>query len=292
MKQRILLLAAVGLLVWVGWSDYSQHGTLQPGRAIDSKYLAGQAFVSKQMDLVSEYYAEQAEQSTEATPPIPASNPTATLVPTSNLSPTPQPPTSQPTELPTESLTPAPTATPQPTKVPTATARPTKAPAALAGPTLVAESISLLAHDLVNKERGSNGLGELMYDEALAEIARKHSEDMAQNGYFAHDNLMGESFSDRYARGGYLCANRQGMVIYGGAENIHQGWRFGRTTYSGERIINREWHNELKIAQFAVVGWMNSPGHRANILNGVYNREGIGVAFAPDGKLFITQNFC
>ena len=77
----------------------------------------------------------------------------------------------------------------------------------------------------------------------------------------------------------------------GGAENIHQGWRFGRTTYSGGRIINREWHNEQKIAQFAVVGWMNSPGHRANILNGVYNREGIGVAFAPDGKLFITQNF-
>ena len=226
MKQRILLLAAVGLLVWVGWSDYSQHGTLQPGRAIDSKYLAGQAFVSKQMDLVSEYYADQTKQSTEVTPPIPAPNPTATLVPTSNLSPTPQP-----TELPTESLTPAPTAPPLPTKVPTATARPTKAPAALAGPTLVAESISLLAHDLVNEARGTNGLGELMYDEALAEIARKHSEDMAQNGYFAHDDLMGESFSDRYARGGYLCANRQGMVIYGGGGRKHPSGMALRQNY-------------------------------------------------------------
>ena len=249
-RMNLFWLAAVGLLAWIGWSDYSQNGSLQPVRAIDSKYLAAKDLVSNQKDWVTASYAKQAEQATDA----PADAPPPTIKPT---------------------------ATPRPTRVSTTT-----------GPTLVAENISLLVHDLINEERIKHGLSELMYDDDLGEIAKSHSEDMAQQGFFAHDNLEGQSFSDRYARGSYVCVNKQGMTIYGGAENIYTDWRYGTTTYSGGRIINREWHSESRIAQRAVDGWMNSPGHRANILTGVFNSEGIGVGFAQNGEILITQNFC
>ena len=37
---------------------------------------------------------------------------------------------------------------------------------------------------------------------------------------------------------------------------------------------------------------MNSPGHRENILTGVFDREGIGVEITQDYKVYVTQNFC
>jgi hypothetical protein len=50
--------------------------------------------------------------------------------------------------------------------------------------------------------------------------------------------------------------------------------------------------NMEEIAKQVVNGWMNSPGHRANILNGRYDREGIGVAVSSDEKVYFTQDFC
>jgi uncharacterized protein YkwD len=47
-----------------------------------------------------------------------------------------------------------------------------------------------------------------------------------------------------------------------------------------------------EIASQVVNGWMNSPGHRENILNARYDREGIGIAVSSDGKVYVTQNFC
>jgi uncharacterized protein YkwD len=45
-------------------------------------------------------------------------------------------------------------------------------------------------------------------------------------------------------------------------------------------------------ASQAVVGWMGSPGHRRNILEPSYDREGIGVGISADEKVYVTQNFC
>ena len=65
-------------------------------------------------------------------------------------------------------------------------------------------------------------------------------------------------------------------MIYGGAENIMflQG-------YSGVNAI----------ATATVDSWMNSPGHRANILVSDWRSEGIGVAFSGN-EVYLTQNFC
>jgi len=79
--------------------------------------------------------------------------------------------------------------------------------------------------------------------------------------------------------------------LFGGlAENISQNWTYESITYiNGIPIHN--WNTEEDIAQQTVIGWMNSPGHRGNILSG-FHSEGIGVAIASDDKVYITQNFC
>ena len=158
------------------------------------------------------------------------------------------------------------------------------------------DRLALLTHDLINEERENHGLSPLEYDIHLALIAGQHSVDMAANGFFAHDNLHGESYHDRYVRHGYACAKREGNIIHRGAENILQGWKFGKTTYSGfgitKQIKTREWFSDEQVAKNAVDSWMGSPGHRKNILNPRWTLEGIGVGQDETGKLLFTQNFC
>ena len=52
------------------------------------------------------------------------------------------------------------------------------------------------------------------------------------------------------------------------------------------------WSTEEYIANKVVTGWMNSEGHRNNVLDYHFRQEGIGVAFAPDDAIYITENFC
>jgi uncharacterized protein YkwD len=80
-----------------------------------------------------------------------------------------------------------------------------------------------------------------------------------------------------------------GNVIYGGAENIHQGWT-ASAFYEGGSVAG--YNAPEEIAQQAVEGWMSSPGHRQNILTPQWTREGIGLAISSDGKIYATQNFC
>ena len=287
--KLIVLLTVAGLVVWVAWSDYSQHGELQPGRAIDAKYLVVQAFVGKNLDALMAYYSATNKERNAPTKTEPPAHPPRTPpVVKSAATPTLTILTATPAPTPTLTIL---TATPAPTPTspaPTAPAPPTKGLSTAEG----LLEISRLTHDLINEERHNSGLSPLEYDDKLAAIARKHSEDMAQKEYFAHDNQRGESFSARYRQDGYNCANKQGLVIHKGAENIFQGWEFGRTTYRNGRIIYREWFTAQQIAEQAVSGWISSPGHRANILTPFFDREGIGVAADSVGKLLITQNFC
>jgi uncharacterized protein YkwD len=46
------------------------------------------------------------------------------------------------------------------------------------------------------------------------------------------------------------------------------------------------------LAEVVVDGWMDSPGHRENILEDGYGLQGIGVAISSDEEVFVTQNFC
>jgi uncharacterized protein YkwD len=146
------------------------------------------------------------------------------------------------------------------------------------------ERIAQLIHEKVNEERRKAALTALQYDEALARVATKHSEDMASKHYFDHVSPDGKDPSDRAAEGDYRCFKSypDGSYSIGIAENLVQGGR-----YYGD-------YTEEQIAANSVDSWMNSGGHRANILNADYDKEGIGIA--PDsrnsGTLYITQNFC
>jgi uncharacterized protein YkwD len=146
-------------------------------------------------------------------------------------------------------------------------------------------------HALINKERQRHGLTQLEWDNALAAIGRKHSQDMARRNFFDHYSPEGRDFLYRYRLQGYQCAIRINTTIHRGAENIALNNLYGSvTTVNGNSFY--DWNSQEKIAETTVQGWMKSPGHRINILTPYWIREGIGVMIAPDDKVFITQNFC
>lgn len=114
---------------------------------------------------------------------------------------------------------------------------------------------------LVNKERVANSLNPVSFDNKLRGLARDYSKDMLQRGYFSHYNPEGESPFDR-------------MDAYG-----------IEYSYAGENLAL------APSAELAMQGLMNSPGHRANILNPNFNKIGIG---AMDGGVYgkmFTQEF-
>ncbi|MCH9038536.1 MAG: CAP domain-containing protein [Chloroflexi bacterium] len=161
-----------------------------------------------------------------------------------------------------------------------------------AQPNIDVRQLAERVHALINAERNKNGLGPLAFDSKIASIAQNHSVDMALNDYFAHDNLQGLDPTDRGATVGYDCIKRYGTrYTFGLAENIHQGWLYSSTTYFNGVPI-RDWNSQEEIATAAATGWMNSHGHRENILTDTYDRTGVGVAIAEDGKVYITQDFC
>ncbi len=158
-------------------------------------------------------------------------------------------------------------------------------------PRVKASGLEQRIHQLINQERRSRGLTALAWDDALARVARLHSRDMGDRRYFSHDSPEGTDFSERYRRGGYTCALRTGNTIHMGAENIFQNNLYESvTTRNGKATY--DWTNEGRIAETTVRGWMESPGHRKNILTPHWKRQGIGVSITPAGKILITQNFC
>jgi len=145
----------------------------------------------------------------------------------------------------------------------------------------------------VNQERRNFGLIALVHDLELADVARIHSNDMATSGFFDHTHLIGQAPTDRADAAGYDCIKREGNLIYTGiAENIFSGWLYSSTTRIGF-ISTRNYFGLAEIADVVVNGWMNSTGHRQNILTPRYEKEGIGIAINPDTEaVLVTQNFC
>src|SRR5262245_49055059 len=137
---------------------------------------------------------------------------------------------------------------------------------------------------MVNGERHARSLKPLDWDQDLAKIARAHSQDMSKRGFFNHVNPEGETPRDRLRRAGYSCPKRAG-------ENIFQNNLYSRVTISGDRK-SYDWNTPGQIAGSTVGGWMQSSGHRQNILNKAYRETGIGAAIADDGQVYITQVFC
>ena len=126
--------------------------------------------------------------------------------------------------------------------------------------------IAYLVHQLVNRERESRGIPGLSYEHHLAFIARGHSRDMAHHNYLGHVNSQGESPTDRARRKGYRFTDGNYIGI---GENCQQLWNVGQDR-SGKTYRK----NPHQLANEAVRGWMNSPGHRSNILNPITRSRG------------------
>ena len=146
-------------------------------------------------------------------------------------------------------------------------------------------------HNLINNERQSLGLAPLEYDTMLAQIARAHSVDMASKNFFSHINPEGKGPTERAKGAGYNCYKNFGTYFTDDiAENIFKNNLYNSVYYyNGVPVY--DWNSQSKIASSTVAGWMNSSGHRENILRSTYNKEGIGVALSSDYAVYITQDF-
>lgn len=116
--------------------------------------------------------------------------------------------------------------------------------------------------ELVNEERAKEGVAPLKRDANLAKAAQLHSEDMAANSYMSHTSLDGRSPWDRMAAAGASFGTK--------GENVAAGQR------TPEEVMN---------------SWMNSQGHRENILNPDYKYIGIGVGYGGSYGIYWTQCF-
>lgn len=127
------------------------------------------------------------------------------------------------------------------------------------------KTMELLMLRLLNKDRRRHGLKPVLMQSDLRRTARKHSKDMAEKDYFDHTNLWGQSHADRYKE------DRISDLVSG--ENLAKIAGYSMPVHRAE------------------LGLMNSPGHRANILNPDYNCVGIGVYKSKDKAYYFTQNF-
>jgi uncharacterized protein YkwD len=124
------------------------------------------------------------------------------------------------------------------------------------------EVLEAKAIELTNQQRVANGCKALRTDAKLTAAARAHSADMVKQGFFSHTGSDGSDFVKREVRAGYTTG--------ASAENIAWGY---------------------PTAEAVVTGWMNSPGHRTNILNCTSVAVGVGVVRKADGKVYWTQDF-
>lgn len=125
----------------------------------------------------------------------------------------------------------------------------------------IREDLEAKMLELVNKERAKHGLNILKPDPEIQVVARAHSRDMFARGYFSHINPDGKNPFDRMHAGGIKFLS------------------------AGENLALAQ---TLSIAH---IGLMNSPGHRANILQPTFGRLGIGILDGGIHGLMITQNF-
>jgi len=128
------------------------------------------------------------------------------------------------------------------------------------GPAAPDNSITQGVFDRVNSDRAANGLGPLSWNPQLACLAQDHSNWMATTGNFSHRDLSVTIRQPAYA--GYASLGENILV--------------GPNTMSGGAMED---------------AWMNSPGHRANILSPNFDSIGIAVGWSPDGRIWATQNF-
>ncbi|GKU80370.1 CAP domain-containing protein [Paenibacillus sp. L3-i20] len=189
--------------------------------------------------------------------PVPTQKPTP--VPTQKPTPVP---TQKPTPVPTQKPTPVPTQkpTPVPTQKPTPvpTQKPTPVPTQKPTPAPETGTLQSQVVELVNKERAKAGLPALQTDALLNKVATEKARDMDVNNYFSHTSPTYGSPFDM-------------MRTFGVKYN-----------YAGENIASGQ-----PTAARVMQDWMNSPGHRANIMNKSFTKIGVGYVNGEWVQMFI-----
>jgi uncharacterized YkwD family protein len=132
---------------------------------------------------------------------------------------------------------------------------------------MIPDTQSLFSHEqqvfeLVNKERASRGLPLFKLNAELSRVARYKSQDMIDKKYFSHTS-----------------------PTYGSPFDMMQSFGL-KFSAAGENIAYGQ-----KTASEVMNSWMNSAGHKANILSEAYTNIGIGVAKTASGTLYWTQMF-
>jgi len=152
-------------------------------------------------------------------------------------------------------LPPVVTSKPKP-KPPSSTPKPSTG--STTGATLTADERSLI--DQINAQRANNGLAALKVDAKLMTVGRLKAKDMVVNNYFSHQSpTYGSPFD---------MMKNYGVTYIMAGENIA-----GNGSLSG-----------------AVTAWMNSPGHRANILKSNFNYTGVGIyPSSVYGKILVQE---
>lgn len=127
---------------------------------------------------------------------------------------------------------------------------------------------ALIVH-MINAERTERGMTPLALDPLLIEVARAHSLDMAERGYFSHlaPDPLPSTPLDRYLSALEIASERSPLI----GENI------GRAGEPVMAVI----HERM----------MASAEHRANILDREYARTGVGIYALPDGRVWLTEMF-
>ena len=148
--------------------------------------------------------------------------------------------------------------------------------------------------ELINVEREKNGVEPLKQVSRIQEIARDHSQDLIDREYFGHDDPEGNGPTDRAREAEYICEHRGS---YGLGENIAGvGSLSSYTVKDGVRVYGPWWRTGDSIARELVYMWMNSEGHRANLLRTHYKATGVGIALGEfryaKYMIMATQNFC
>lgn len=158
-------------------------------------------------------------------------------------------------------------------------------------------SLERAIHDRVNRVRAEHNRSRLGWADSLRRLARMHSRDMADRNFFAHTNPSGRDVNDRAQSIGLACRRSlpNGVWAVGFSENLYEGSLYSRlqTRYQGNRLVERiyDWKPPRALVRSVVNGWLNSPGHRKNLLSPVSRVQSIGVVV--DGEQFIvTQVLC
>jgi uncharacterized protein YkwD len=128
------------------------------------------------------------------------------------------------------------------------------------------EQLELVTFTMINNYRAENAVTELKWADDIADVARRHSQDMVDRDFFDHTNPDGVDVA--------------GRLSLLGIDFIAVGENIARTTTSTDQP-----------AKAALKAWEGSDAHRANMENADFVESGVGCVIGDDSYIYFTQVF-